>query len=232
MGLKDLFREPSPISSRIGSILPLAALVALILYFVIIRFHGKLQHIPGPFLNSVSVLPRLLSVYRGHSHDDDLALHQKYGKIVRIAPKAVSVSDPTHLAQIYGISSNFFKSGFYEGVRFCDEEGILPDPFVLADKAMHRRMKRNAANAYALTALVQMEGMMDAVIERLFEHFDREFVTPARTCNLGMYMHYFSMDSIFTVTYGRDLDFISKGDEKGFCKTLQTGLFYMALVSP
>lgn len=187
-----------------GSLTPLhrqdlAGLVAILLPILLVlwllsnRYSRNLQSLPGPFKNSVTVIPRLWSVFKGKSHLDDLSLHQKFGEIVRLAPNSVSVSDPAALDALYGISSKLFKAGFYESVRFYDEEGLIPDPFVLAEKTMHSRMKRNAANAYSLKALVQLEAMVDQVALRLFRRFDDEHLAKSETLDIGEYMLYFAM---------------------------------------
>ncbi|EQB49053.1 hypothetical protein CGLO_11649 [Colletotrichum gloeosporioides Cg-14] len=194
------------------------------------RYSSNLHRIPGPFLSSVSIIPRIRSIYRGNSHEDELELHKKYGNFVRVGPRTVSISDPAHIEKIYGISSNFFKAGFYEPIRFHDEEGLVPDPLVLADKATHTRMKRNAANAYALQALVQLEPLVDRTIDNLLKHLDICYASTGAICNLGEYMHFFAMDTIFNITFGRDLDFINSGDPKGFCRQLQNGLGYLVCI--
>lgn len=77
-------------------------------------------------------------IYSTHSHKYDLELHRKYGKLVRVAPNILCASDTA------------------EWMRTENGE-LMPDTFVLKDKVMHTRMKRNAANAYTLNALVSME---------------------------------------------------------------------------
>ncbi|KAH8881872.1 cytochrome P450 oxidoreductase [Thozetella sp. PMI_491] len=184
------------------------------------RFNGRLSSIPGPFVNSITVLPRLLSVYRGKSHLEDLAMHKRYGKIVRLAPNTVSITDISCYDAIYGITSHFYKGGFYEPVRFYDEEGLIPDPFVMSDKAMHSRMK----------PVVRMESLVDQVIENLIKRLDDEYVTKGQICDIGSYMLFFSMDAIFSVTFGKSTDLIGKGDEKGLCQNLRALLPYIACV--
>lgn len=157
------------------------------------HFKYRLNSIPGPFVNSVSVLPRLWSVAKGSSHLDDYEHHKKYGKIVRLSPTTVSVVDLGLFEAIYGISSKFHKAGFYEPVRFYDEEGLIPDPFVLSDKATHTRMKRNAANAYSLQALIQLEPLLDEVLDGLLTHLDKEYAGKGKLCDLGSYMLYFAV---------------------------------------
>lgn len=237
---------PAALVKFIALLLPLL----FVLWLLRNRRRYNLQSVPGPLPNSLTVLPRLWSVYKGQSHRDDLALHAKYGAIVRVAPHVVSIADPAALDVLYGVSSPLYKAGFYEPVRFHDEEGLIPDPFVLGDKAAHTRMKRNAANAYALSALVRLEPMVDGVVLRLFKRFDEEYVAKGQVFDIGHYMLYFAMvclptslswkrmqltktqDTIFTVTFGKDTDLIGKGDAKQLCEHLRDGLPYIACVSP
>lgn len=207
------------------------------LFFLIItayllhnRYQRNLHHVPGPWLRSISTLPRMWSVYCGHSHDDDLAMHRQYGSVVRIAPNLISISDPRAIPQIYGPSSQFRKSRFYELSAVHDDEGLVPDPFVLADKALHARMKRNAASAYSMNALVQMEPWLAGPAQRLFDLLD-EAAAIKQKCDLGELLRRYAMDAVFALTFGKDLDFLRKGDRTGMLKTLDVFTDYMAIVS-
>lgn len=108
--------------------------LAIIAHAFLNYFKKGLNRIPGPFLHKISSIPRILSVYNNKSHLDDLALHKKYGKVVRLAPNLLSISDPAEIKQIYGIGTGFYKSRFYELSTAYDEEGLIPDTFVLTDK--------------------------------------------------------------------------------------------------
>lgn len=198
MSLQGILKLVEPtIFTLNGPTLLLIATTITLLWLARNRYRSNLQYVPGPFLNSISVLPRLFSVYSGKSQVDELALHKKYGSVVRVAPNVVITSDLSHLDVLYGVNTKFFKGGFYEPTRFYDEEGLLPDPFVLADKAMHTRMKRNASNAYSLQALVQLEPLVDEVVKSLLDHLDETYVGTQKTCDMGRYMLYFAMVCIF-----------------------------------
>lgn len=205
-------------------------LLLLTAYLLHNRCRRNLHRIPGPWLHSISTLPRIYSVYRGRSHDDDLALHRRYGSVVRIAPNLVSISDPRAIPQIYGPATQFRKSRFYELSAVHDEEGLVPDPFVLADKALHARMKRNAASAYSMNALVRMEPWLAGPTQRLLDLLDGAAVTGEK-CDLGELLRRYAMDAVFALTFGRDLDFLRKGDRTGMLKTLEVFTDYMAIVS-
>lgn len=205
-------------------------LSAFCVYLLSNRYQRKLHRIPGPWLRSISTIPRMWSVYRGRSHEDDLALHRKYGKIVRVAPNTLSISDPQEINQIYGAGTKFYKSRFFELSAVYDEEGLVPDTFVLADKELHSRMKRNAANAYSMNGVVQMESWLDGPTERLLQILG-EHAAKQTPCDLGELLKRYAMDAVFSLTFGKDLDFLRKGDQTGMMKTIEVFTDYMAIVS-
>lgn len=92
--------------------LPAALLVLGVLSIVhLYRTWARLRHIPGPFLAKFTNLPRLYWVYKRNAHDTHIALHKKYGKIVRMGPNMVSVGDATEVQNIYKMKGSFQKVG-------------------------------------------------------------------------------------------------------------------------
>lgn len=209
----------------------LIATAVVLLYLLLNRYQKGLNKIPGPWLDSVSTIPRMWHVYRGQSQDRDIELHKKYGKIVRIAPNTLSISDPSVINQLYGITTKFKKSDFYSLAEVYDEQNqLIPDPFVLKDKELHSRVKKNAANAYSLANLVQMEPYVDRVTERLLMKLDRG--TENKTgVDLGILLKNYAMDAVFSITFGSDFDYIEKGDTLGMYRLIDLFTDYMAIVS-
>ncbi|KGO41813.1 Cytochrome P450 [Penicillium expansum] len=185
-----------------------------------------LWRIPGPWFRGISSLPRILSVYNNKSHDEDIQLHQKYGNIVRLAPNLLSIADPVEINQIYGIGTKFYKSGFYNLSSAYDDEGLVPDTFVLTDKTLHTRMKRNASNAYSTNGLVQMESWIDPVTERLLGKLHRQAGEPIEISSI---LKDYAMDAVFAVTFGRDFNYIENGDVLKMYGILETVADYMAI---
>ncbi|KAL4963479.1 putative cytochrome P450 monooxygenase [Aspergillus stella-maris] len=63
--------------------------------------YSRLKNIPGPTLAAISGA-WWSKVQRSSGYTRRLAeLHQKYGAIVRLAPRIVSLSDPRHIKQLY-----------------------------------------------------------------------------------------------------------------------------------
>lgn len=201
------------------------------IYLISNRYQKNINHVPGPWLNSFTTLPRMWSVYKGSHHLDDLRLHAKYGKIVRLAPNLVSVSDAFEVNQLYGVSTKFTKSPFYDLSAVYDEHGLVPDPFVIrTDKALHSRMKRNAANAYSMNGLVQFEPWIEPVVDRVLNILDQH-VELGTACDLGDLVKRYAMDAICSLTFGRDFGYLEKGDRFGFFGTLDLFTAYMSIVS-
>ena len=71
--------------------------------------HLRLRHIPGPFIASISDIPRLYWVLTGRAHEIHIALHKQYGHLVRMGPNMVSVGDPKEIAKIYGTTGRYKK---------------------------------------------------------------------------------------------------------------------------
>lgn len=171
------------------------------------------------------------SIYRTHSHLYDIKLHEKYGKIVRVAPNTLDISDIDEISHIYGITTKFVKSGFYELAEVYDKNGeLLPDPFILKDKALHTRMKRGAANAYSMSAVVQAEQYVDNVTKTLLSLLDNS-AQDGSVCNIGELLKNYAMDTVIAITFGKHFNYLEKGDTLKLYKNLDVFTDYMAIVS-
>lgn len=89
-------------------------------------------------------------------------------------------------------------------------------------------MKRNASNAYSTNGLVQMESWIDPVTERLLSKLQRQAGKPIEMSSV---LKDYAMDAIFAVTFGRDFNYIEKGDVLKMYGILENLADYMAIVS-
>ena len=92
-------------------VVPTALFLAAISCFVLfsIRLRKGLRDLPGPFFASIFPFDRMLTTYSGHQFAKHLAYHEKYGPVVRVGPKHVSISDSDQISVIYNITSKFNK---------------------------------------------------------------------------------------------------------------------------
>ncbi|KAF7555665.1 hypothetical protein G7Z17_g1965 [Cylindrodendrum hubeiense] len=135
------------------------------------------------------------------------------------------------VATLYGITTKFIKSPFYDLSAVHDEDGLVPDPFVIRnDKTLHSRMKRNAANAYSLNGLIQVEPWVEPVISRFVDILDNHAQANA-VCDLGELLKRFAMDAVCSLTFGSDFGYLEKGDELNFFKSIDLFTAYMSIIT-
>ena len=83
----------------------------VIIRLLVNYFTPGMRALPGPFVAKFTNLWRLSSTLWGHHERRLQKLHEKYGSVVRIGPKAISISDPDAIKDIYGLKANFPKVG-------------------------------------------------------------------------------------------------------------------------
>jgi hypothetical protein len=80
-----------------------------ILCTVFARSYYRLCHIPGPFIAPFTNFWRASIQYSGDFPDRLVALHNKYGPLVRVGPKTISVNGPGSLSTVYSSHGEFQK---------------------------------------------------------------------------------------------------------------------------
>lgn len=106
-------------------------LVSLILLFwfqlLRTRYRKGLRHIPGPLVASFSNLWKVIAVHNGDMPRRNMAVHKKYGRVVRIGPKHVSFENPQAFFTIHGSRQAYAKVArcYYIDVFALQPELIL-----------------------------------------------------------------------------------------------------------
>lgn len=78
------------------------AIILPVSYMIYTRYLTGLSHIPGPFIASISNFWKIRAAWRETMPQENIALHRKYGPLVRIGPNMISVDDPSAISTIYG----------------------------------------------------------------------------------------------------------------------------------
>lgn len=89
----------------------LALFLACLLLSLIVLYsrYRRLSHVPGPLFASFTDLYRACHQNVGNFTSFSLALHTKYGPIVRVGPNTVHISDATAIPAIYTNHGEFQK---------------------------------------------------------------------------------------------------------------------------
>lgn len=96
-----------------GLLLLFLLLVLFVLQVLYQCYFHPLAKVPGPFWARITKLWLAYKTWQGQLHKDNLALHEIYGPVVRIAPDQLSFTSLEALQTIYGASNGFPKSDFY-----------------------------------------------------------------------------------------------------------------------
>lgn len=93
-------------------------LLALVAAYYILSYIQKwrLRDIPAPGLAAFTNFWLLLKARGGGRFEAVHDAHQKYGKMVRIAPGHVSIADDSAIQAIYGHGNGFLKSYVFAAI--------------------------------------------------------------------------------------------------------------------
>lgn len=202
-------------------------LTSLVVRALYRRYASPLRKYPGPFLASISRLWKVRSTASGRTHLEHIALHRKYGPVVRIAPNEVSVSSPEAARTLLSAGKRFFKTPFY-GV-FPPPEN--PDIFTETREDVHAMKKRVANVPYSMAAMQQLSPFINDTIELLVRKIDEHIDRGKGVFDLGDYLHYFAFDVLGEVAFSRSFGFLAEGrDVDNAIKTIDNSQMYNGIV--
>ncbi|KAF2102472.1 cytochrome P450 [Rhizodiscina lignyota] len=192
--------------------------IFLVSFYVLYNRYGYgLNRYPGPFLASVTDLWQVYAAsnYGRHFLID---LHEKYGDIVRIAPNKLSFANPTAIKDMLGPGKDFRKSGFYYVSAATAKGRASPSLFSTLDKDYHDRIKRCVNQAFSTTSLVNYEPYVNHVITLFLEQMHARFANKPGSegiFNLVRWLHFYALDVIGEVVYGKSYGFLESGTDVG-----------------
>lgn len=205
------------------------------------RYASPLRSYPGPVLASCSRLWKLWSTASCNTQHDHIALHRRYGPVVRIAPNEVSLSSPRAARAVLSAGKRFYKTDFY--AVFPPPEN--PDIFTEIREDVHAQKKKVANVPYSMAAMRQLSPFIDDTIDLLVSRLG-EFcpstsgiMTPgggvggaARgKVDLGAWLHYFAFDVLGEVAFSRSFGFLAAGrDVEDAIKTIDDSQRYNGIV--
>jgi cytochrome P450 len=118
-------------------------------------------------------------------------------KIVRVGPQMYSIDDPATARILYGVSSPFPKSKWYEA--WGDPRIPNHNLFNARDRNVHGIMRRKVASMYAMTTIKSYEPYTDSCVDLLLQRLD-EFAANGRTFDLQKYLQCYAFDVIGAIT--------------------------------
>ncbi|ATY61323.1 cytochrome P450 pisatin [Cordyceps militaris] len=203
------------------------ALVGAIATTILRAVVSPLRSIPGPFFARFTRLWYVARVVKGHFEAENIALHKRYGPIVRIAPDMFSIDMPEAVGTVYGISSKMPKSEWYDGWQHPTEEKAT----LFSDREVkrHAETRRRFQALYSMTSLLSYEGYADSCAEIFVQRLD-EFAKEDKVFDLAHWFQCYGFDVIGDITYSKRFGFLDRGEDvAGLLKALQRIIVYGAL---
>jgi hypothetical protein len=183
--LSDILLGASP-KVWLTIIFPLLLIVYLVSWVIYAITLHPLAKIPGPFWPSVSRTWLMYRMYIGDVEQHQLALHDKYGPVVRIAPDEVVVNDPKAIPYIYPIQNPLQKTNWYLAWRPPGLKGRR-DLFTETSEKAHSAYRKLVAGVYSQSSVLKNEFQLDKTVD-LFVRRIGEFVGKKKAFDFGLWL--------------------------------------------
>ncbi|KAH6995544.1 cytochrome P450 [Ilyonectria sp. MPI-CAGE-AT-0026] len=209
-------------------------LSGVLLHLVVNKYGRRLNRVPGPWLAGFTDIWRLFIARGRRAQEVHLNLHERYGPVVRLGPRAVSVADPEAIKIIYSAGSGFLKTSFYPVQQALAKGRRLETMFNTANEKYHARLRRSVSNAYAMSTLVNFEPFVDSTTTEFLKQLKLRFANQPGNegvCDFGAWLQYYAFDVIGELTYSKRLGFVEQGVDIGnIIRDLEAFLDYVAWV--
>ncbi|BGP41160.1 hypothetical protein JCM10449v2_005130 [Rhodotorula kratochvilovae] len=138
------------------------------------------------------------------------ALHDRYGKVVRIGRNEVSVVDPSAVNELYKYGGSVKdKSPFYQFFKVS-----RPSLLATLPHADHALARRGVSPAFAMNVLVELEEFVDLCFEDLctqLESLISKSGGKATGVDLGNLLQFLAMDVVGELAFGRSFGLTKAG---------------------
>lgn len=173
---------------------------------------SPLRKVPGPALFAISELPLLVLTVSSDPHKKMLALHRRYGDMVRTGPRSVSCLHAGAWQEVYGhgVGENVHLPGFFDEAR----HGIIA-----AGTAGHAHQRRILAPAFSAPGMRQQEPLIRGYIDLLFTRL-REQAVRGDPVDLVRWFNYTTFDIIGDLAFGAPFGMLERAGYHSWIKNL------------
>ncbi|PYH99651.1 cytochrome P450 pisatin demethylase [Aspergillus ellipticus CBS 707.79] len=183
------------------------ALLGLLVRVVYLCYFHPLARYPGPFWARFTNLWRFITFLGGQHHLTEQLLHNKYGRVVRVAPNWLSFSSLEDYEAIYGFNKSVEKDDFYTFGRGSSQREV--SIFATKSSAIHRQKKRKVlgpalssskVGRYESTITKHVAVLLSRV-ESLRRPADDDYDRTA-AINMAPLIYQFTLDTMLEILFG------------------------------
>uniref|UniRef100_A0A093Y5K2 Pisatin demethylase n=1 Tax=Talaromyces marneffei PM1 TaxID=1077442 RepID=A0A093Y5K2_TALMA len=205
----------------------LLGVIVWALYITGRAYIDPLRDIDGPFIARFTRLWYLKKIFEGKFELVNVALHKKYGPVVRIAPNVYSIDDPGCAKTLYGHGSKFVKASWYSAWMPLDinKASLFGD----TDPHHHALQRRKFASSYSMTSLVGYEPFVNNCT-KVFTNRLSEIAKLDETIDLAHWFQCYAFDVIGKITFGRRFGFLDYSTRTDVFDAIDTRNLYSTFV--
>ncbi|RMZ70659.1 cytochrome p450 [Pyrenophora seminiperda CCB06] len=144
--------------------------------------------------------------WSGTPHKKILALHQRYGGVVRTSPNSVSCLHASAWKEVYGHR----KPGQPENLKHPGFVTEVAAGIIGADTKEHTHQRHLLAPAFSAQGMQRQEPLIRHHVNNLFRCFE-EHCAADRPIDLGQYFNFFSFDVIGDLSFGESFGNLDRG---------------------
>ncbi|KAL4800358.1 cytochrome P450 [Aspergillus venezuelensis] len=192
------------------------ALLGLLAAYYVIPYlqTWRLSDIPAPGLAAWTNFWLLFQARKGERFLTVDKAHKKYGKLVRIAPRHISIADDAAINAVYGHGNGFLKADFYDAFV-----SIRRGLFNTRDRAEHTRKRKTVSHTFSAKSIGQFEQYIHGNIENLVKQLNRTSdlqrnpKTGYATVDALNWFNFVAFDIIGDLAFGAPFGMLDKGQD-------------------
>ncbi|KAK5134636.1 hypothetical protein LTR08_006292 [Meristemomyces frigidus] len=198
----------------------LGAYSSLLIYRI---FVNPLNRFPGPWPARLSSLYMPTKLGNSDLYYKLQALHQKYGRIVRIGANDLSIIDPDVMETSFGVHSKVTKGDFY------DMEAPFTSLQTTRSKTEHDKRRKVWAPAFSDKALRDYEVKVEVFNDKIVRRFAEFQGGPV---NVTKWFNLYSFDVMGRLAFGKDYGMLDSGEKHHALELLSESMQALALMLP
>ncbi|KAK7905460.1 hypothetical protein LTR67_000182 [Exophiala xenobiotica] len=163
-------------------------------------FFHPLCKFPGPFEARLSRWWLLRQEMQGFSHQVLEELHERHGKVVRIAPNELSINAVDASAVIYGQGTKFCKTPYFYRAFETEASNL----FTMTERKAHLKDKKLMSNAFSRASILNFEEVMASKVQTLMVRLG-QYVEANKPLPLMNAFRCLTLDTITEFCYGEPM---------------------------
>lgn len=189
--------------------LSLLYVITLLSSIAIYRLYlHRLHRFPGETIHKLTMFSWLPIDWKGQRPSHIQALHTKYGSIVRIGPRQLSIADYKAASSIYTLV-RCPRGPYYPAQHSMSSSSTNLQTELNHDKHMNRR--KDWQRALSKDALMQYQQRISVLVEDVVKHLQAKLVQKeGMQLDIVEYLTRFSLDAAVTIGTGTTLGLLGK----------------------